>query len=244
LLGTPNEPNYGLAENKVMLRQTKTALAETGLELNDIELARIYDGVDLKSYLPAMEVAAELGAHHIVTSIWTPERNYAIERFAELCDLARTFGLTADFEFVTWSNVTNLRETIDVCRAANRENCGILIDTLHFHRSRVTLDELDTAPREWLHFVHICDAPREIPTTKEGLIHTGRAERLYVGEGGIDIAAIVNRLPEMPYSIEIPNLARIKELGYAEHVWRCLQTAKKYFSAHPREVEVAGRCSL
>ena len=42
----------------------------------------------------------------------------------------------------------------------------------------------------------------EIPTTKEGLIHTGRDARLYIGEGAIDIASIVNRMPKMVYSIE------------------------------------------
>ena len=89
-------------------------------------------------------------------------------------------------------------------------------------------------PREWFHFAHVCDAPKEIPSTNEDLIHTAREERLYAGEGAIDIAAIVNRLPEVPYSLEIPNLGRVKELGYAEHAWRCLQTAKTYFSAHPR----------
>ena len=39
--------------------------------------------------------------------------------------------------------------------------------------------------------MHISDAPNEIPTTTEGLIHTGREARLYPGEGAIDIAAIV-----------------------------------------------------
>ena len=230
----PGEPNYDLAANKEMLRQTRTALAVTGLKVHDIELARIQDGVDLKSYVPALETAAALGARQVITSIWTPERNYAIDRLAELCDLGKKFGLTMNLEFVTWANIANLQEAIAVCRAVNRENCGLLIDTLHFNRSRVRLEELDAVPREWFHFAHVCDAPKEIPSTSEGLIHTGREERLYPGEGGIDIASIVNRLPEMPYSLEIPNLARVKELGYAEHAWRCLETAKKYFSAHPR----------
>jgi sugar phosphate isomerase/epimerase len=230
----PNEPNYDLATNKEMLRQTKTALAGTGLKVHDIELARIEDGVDLKSYVPAMETAAELGARQVITSIWTPQRNYAIDRLAELCDLGKKVGLTMNLEFVTFANVANLQEAIAVCRTANRENCGLLIDTLHFNRSRVRLEELDTVPREWFHFAHVCDAPKEIPSTNEDLIHTAREERLYAGEGAIDIAAIVNRLPEVPYSLEIPNLGRVKELGYAEHAWRCLQTAKTYFSAHPR----------
>jgi sugar phosphate isomerase/epimerase len=229
-----NEPEYNLAVNKEMLRQTKTALAVTGLKVHDIELARIQPGVNPKSYIPALETAAELGARQVITSIWTPERAYAIDSLAELCDLGNRVGLTMNLEFVTWSNVTTLIDAIGVCRAVNRKNLGVLIDMLHFSRSRTKLEELDGLPREWYHFAHVCDAPKEIPATNEALIHTAREERLYPGEGGISIASIVNRLPEVPYSLEIPNLARVKELGYAEHAWRCLETAKRYFSDHPR----------
>jgi sugar phosphate isomerase/epimerase len=229
-----NEPDYNLAANKGMMRQTKTALAVTGLKVHDIELARIQDGVNPKSYIPALETAAELGAHQVITSIWTSERAYAIDSLAELCDLGKKVGVTMNLEFVTWSNVTTLIDATAVCRAVNRKNLGVLIDTLHFSRSRTKLEELDGLPRDWFHFAHVCDAPKEIPATNEGLIHTAREERLYPGEGGIGIASIVNRLPEVPYSLEIPNLARVKELGYAEHAWRCLEAAKQYFSDHLR----------
>jgi sugar phosphate isomerase/epimerase len=102
-----------------------------------------------------------------------------------------------------------------------------------FNRSRVKPEELDAVPRELFHFAHVCDAPKEISTTTDGLIHTGREARLDPGEGSIDIEAIVNRMPEIPYSLEIPNLERVKELGYAEHARRCLEHAKNYFAAHP-----------
>ena len=229
-MGLPKEPNYALADNRQMLRQTRTALAETGLKVNDIELARIADGVDVKSYLPALETAAELGARHVISSIWTGQRSYALESLAELCDLARTVGLTVDLEFVTWSSVTTLSEAIRVCGAVNRENCGILIDTLHFDRSRAKLEELDSVPRGWFHFAHVCDAPKEIPATTDGVIHTGRAARLDPGDGGIDIAAILDRLPEMPYSLEIPNLERVKAVGYPEHARLCLENTRKYLA--------------
>jgi sugar phosphate isomerase/epimerase len=234
-MGLANEAshNYALSENKEMLRQTKKALAETGVKLLDIELARIYDGVDVKSYLPALEVAAELGGSNVISSIWTPNRSYSIERFIELCDLAKTFGLKINLEFVTFSDAVTLRDAVDVVRAAGRDNAGILVDMLHFSRSRVGLDELDAVPREWFNLAHLCDARGEIPTTKEGLIHTARDERFYVGEGDIDIAAIAARMPEIPYSIELPHLERTKELGPAEHARRCLETAKAYFASHP-----------
>ena len=57
-MGLANEPIYDLANNKVMLRETKKALADTGLKVLDIELARIADGIDVKSYVPNLETAA------------------------------------------------------------------------------------------------------------------------------------------------------------------------------------------
>jgi sugar phosphate isomerase/epimerase len=233
-MGLPNEPNYALAHDKQMLRQTRTALAETGMSVHDIELARIADGVDVRAYLPALETAAELGAYHVISSIWTSRRSYALDCMSELCDLAKTVGLTVNLEFVTWSNVHNLQEAVRVCRTVGRDNCGIMIDTLHFHRSGARPDELDAVPPEWFHFAHVCDAPAEIPATIDQQIHTGREARVDPGEGGIDIAAILDRLPEMPYALEIPNLERVEAVGYPEHARLCLENTRKYLSARVR----------
>ncbi len=235
-IGAAGEPNHPLAEDKELLRQTKRALAHTGLKLMDVERARIAKDKAPKDYIPALEVAAELGGTSLLASAWEQEHEFVVTFFAELCDLAKGYGLTVELEFVTWSAVRTLQEAVAVLRAADRENGGIVIDTLHVHRSRVQLEELDEVPREWLHFAHICDGPAEIPSMedKEALIRTGRAERLYIGEGAIDIASIINRLPQMPLSIELPHVARAKEFGYAEHAARCIESAKKYFAEHPR----------
>jgi len=232
-MGLPGEANYDVATNKEMLRQTRTALASTGLKLLDIEVARISDGLDPRKYLPAMEAAAELGGKYVLASPWATDRNFTIDCFGRLCDLARPLGLTVVYEFVTFATGRSLADAVAVLRGAGRPNSGVLVDTLHFSRSRVPLAELDAVPREWFHYAHLCDAPAEIPATNEGLIRTAREERLYPGEGGIDIAAILQRMPQVPYSLEIPHLARVKELGYAEHAFRCLQNARTYLDAHP-----------
>lgn len=234
-MGLPGEPNYALDQNKMLLQQTKIALADTGVKLLDIELARIYDGLDPKRYLPAMEIAAELGGHHVLSSIWTDDHSFAIEKFAEVCELARQFNLTVDLEYVPIASVFDLAGALDVLRSVKCENAGIMIDTHHFHRSRDKVEDLDAIPRDWFHFAHLCDAPAEIPTDKEEMTRILREARLYVGEGGIDIASILNRIPEIPYSIELPNIARVKEFGYMEHAWRCLESAKKYLTVHPRQ---------
>ena len=231
-MGLPGEPNYALAENKQMMRETKAALAETGVKLLDIELARICADVDPKKYVPAMEAAAELGGRHVLSSIWTNDRNLYMERFIELCELAKPFGLTIELEYVPIASVTNLAGTLDVLRTANQENAGLMIDIHHFHRAGDKAEDLDAVPREWFRFLHLCDAPAEIPTSKEEMTKILREARLYIGEGGIDIASIVNRIPEIPYSIELPHDRRAQELGYEEHARRCLQTAKTYLEAY------------
>lgn len=233
-MGLPNEPNYDLSANKDLLRETKQALAETGLSVHDIELAKISDGTDPRKYFPAFETAAELGCKRVISSVWTPKRDFAIGVFRELCDYARPLGLRLALEFVTFSEIPNLCEAMDFLRLADRSNAGLLIDTLHFNRSRVSVEQLDALAREQIEFIHLCDAPARIPETKEGLIYTARSARQYPGEGGIDLAAIVNRLPETVYSIELPNYIKVEIYGYEGHARRCLESAKAYLATHPR----------
>ncbi len=230
-MGLPGEPDYSLAENPQLLRQTKAALASTGVRVHDIELARIYDGVHPTKYLPAMEVAAELGAKAVLSSIWGGERDFYVGKFAELCDLAKPFGLTMDLEYVPIAAVRNLAGAVDVLRTVDRSNAGLMVDVHHFHRARDNPADLDAVPREWFHFAHLCDAPAEIPTDRQEMIRILREARLYVGEGGIDVAGILAHLPPVVYSIELPNKARHEELGYAEHAFRCLETLKAYVAA-------------
>src|SRR5262245_11615539 len=86
---TSNEPKYPFGEDKQLLNQTKNALTATGVRLLDIEVARILPAVNLEAYLPAFEAAAELGARHVLSSGWSPDRKYVTEKFAQLCDMAK-----------------------------------------------------------------------------------------------------------------------------------------------------------
>jgi sugar phosphate isomerase/epimerase len=238
-MGLPGEPNYALAENRQMLRETKAALADTGMRVHDIELARILKDVDPKSYLPALEVGADLGARAVLSSIWTDDRAMYIDKFGELCDLAKPLGMTVDLEAVPIAAVRTLAQALDVLRTVKRSNAGLMVDTHHFHRARDRAEDLEAVPREWFHFAQICDAPGEIPADHEKMVHILRAERLYLGEGGIDVAGILRHIPPVPYSIELPHVARAKEWGYTEHAFRCLETAKAYLAAHAEELAEA-----
>jgi sugar phosphate isomerase/epimerase len=231
-MGLPGEPNYGLADNPELLRETRRALDSTSVRLHDIELARVHDSVDPRAYVPAFEVAAELGARAVLSSIWSADRASYLGKFGEICDLAKPFGLTVDLEAVPIATVRDLAGAVDVLRTVKRDNAGLMIDTHHFHRARDRASDLAALPREWFHFAQICDAPSEIPSDPNEMIHVLREARLYLGEGGIDVAEILRQLPPVPYSIELPHLERAREMGYAEHAFRCLESAKAYLAAH------------
>jgi len=232
-MGIPGEHAY-LPQDKEMIRRTKTALAETGLGVWDLELARILADNNPRDYVPAMETAAELGARHVISSAWTTDpndRDFLIERFGEICDLAKPFDLTVSLEFPCFSRLSNLQQTADIVRTANRPNSGILLDTLYLYFSQANLNELKNLPQEWFQFIHICDTAPGIPRTKEEMVHIARDNRLYIGEGCIDFKAILEALPPVTCSIELPNPGRVKEIGYEEHARRCLESAKKVLCA-------------
>jgi len=229
-MNLPGEPNFDLTKDKQLFNNTKQALNNTGLELLDIELARIDDEHDPKSYEPAMEVAAELGGRHVLSSIWTDNHDLYIERFAQVCDLAKQYGLTVDLEYVPIASVTNLEGAKNVLNTVKRDNAGLLIDIHHFHRAGDNPEELAKLPKEWFNFIHLCNAVKDIPQKKEDMIRILREERSYLGEDGIDVKSIVDAMPNIPFSIESPNLANVKKYGVEEHARRSLEAAKNYFS--------------
>ena len=117
---------------------------------------------------------------------------------------------------------------IKVLRAAGRPNSGVIVDTLHFDRSFSSIDDLRSVPGEWLHYRQICDGPAEQPATVEAMIHIARVERMFPGEGGIDLAAIIRPLPRgLPCSIEIPTA----RFGNEERARRSLETSRALIAA-------------
>ncbi|MFF5078383.1 TIM barrel protein [Actinoplanes sp. NPDC000266] len=226
---TPQEPHYPLATDPALMRTTKVRLAATGIEVLDIELARISPDEDPRDFQRFLEAGAELGARHVICQLPDPDRARKTDRFALLCEMARPLGLTVDLEFPSWTETPDLQAAVRVLRGAAQPNAGILVDLLHFARSGSSVADLRQLPAEWFHFVHVCDAPPAVPATNEGLIHTARFERLFPGEGGIDIPGILGALPPgLPYALEIPRATLVAQVGGKEHARLALSRARDH----------------
>lgn len=227
-----DDPSYPLTTDAALVRETKVRLAATGVKVLDIELARMGPETEPKSFQRVLETGAELGARHVIGQLPDPNRERKTERFAALCDMARPLGLTVELEFPSWTETPDLAEATRVLRAVNRPNAGMLVDVLHFARSRSSIEELKKLPREWLRFAHVCDAAAEIPSTTEGLIRTARAERLFPGEGGIDVRGILAAMPQdIPYALEIPRVTLASLVGEIECARLAIIAAQMHLDA-------------
>ena len=226
---TPAEVLYPLITDRALMKETKAHLTDTGVGVWDVECARMGPETEPESYLSLLETGAELGAQHVLTQLPDPDLDRAADRFGRLCDLAKPLGLGVDLEFVSWTETPGLTRAVEVLKAVDRPNAGILVDTLHFDRSSSSLAELRQLPPQWFRYAHVCDAPKEKPTTTEGLVFTARSERQFPGDGGIDVRGILDCLPlDIPYALEIPGDSLVGRVGIEEYARRALQSSQHH----------------
>lgn len=224
------EEVYPLVTDLSLQRKVKDALAKTGVRVLDIELLRLGPADEPEDYLEVLEISADLGASHLLCQTPDTDLARAADRFASLCELAEPLGLTADLEFPSWTEIGTLNDAVKTVELANRENAGVLVDVLHFARSDSTLKQLAAVPRDWFHFAQLCDADPTVPDAVDDLIYTARCDRQFPGEGGINIREIIDTMPPIPYSLEIPNNRLRAELGNEEYVRRAIESTRRYLS--------------
>jgi sugar phosphate isomerase/epimerase len=202
---TDTSAGYPLHEDPGLLQQTRTALAETGIRVNDIEFVRLTPDLHPQDLRPFLAAGAALGAARVICAPYDPDLARMADTLATLQMHARDFGLSCVLEFFPWTVVPDLAAARGIVEATGAADIGVLVDTLHFDRSASSLDELALMPPGRLPFVHLCDAAVHPPYSTEDLLHTGRAERLAPGDGQIDLAAILRRLPPQTcISLEVP----------------------------------------
>ncbi len=235
----PGEPEFLLDKDPALFEATKAALKEYDMPLMDIELARVRPDLSIDEYKPAFEKAAELGGTDVLGSIWTRDKAWYTETAGKIADMAKEYGLKYNIEFLPWAGVRNLQEDITLIDSLGRDNVFVMVDTLHAGRAGVTAAELARTPAKYFNFIHLCDGPAGpdgdpvLDNIKDDLmLYTAREARYYPGEGCMDIAGMVKAMPNIPLSIELPNLKEIKARGNAGHAARCLEVAKAYFAAN------------
>ncbi|TVY08528.1 sugar phosphate isomerase/epimerase family protein [Paenibacillus cremeus] len=155
------------------------------------------------------QAAAELGVTRCCTYV-LPSTDYnaahfmalATRRLRTCADILGAYGIRLGLEFVgphhlrtRWANpfIWDIRSTLDWIGAIDKSNVGLLFDAYHWYTNEGTYEDILKLSADQIVHVHINDAP-DVPVA-EVLDN----DRLYPGEGVIDLTAFLKGLQAIGY---------------------------------------------
>ncbi|MBM3570873.1 MAG: TIM barrel protein [Alphaproteobacteria bacterium] len=229
--GQPGSDLPPIMTDPTLRRELRRCLTDNGISVLDANTARLISSTDIAAFRPFLEVAAELGARHVMASGDDPDEARLTANFTALCDEAAAFGMTVDIEFVPWLTISSLVVAARLVRAVNRDNLGIAVDALHFDRSRSRLSDLAALPAPWFRYAQICDAPTAWSDDRDAQLHVATTERLLPGVGGIDLVGLLRHLPSgIPLALEIPTAKLARTVPARERVARAVAATRRLLS--------------
>lgn len=181
------------------------ALAETGLFVQDVEVVRLAPNVSDATLESAVEIAAALGARHLLTVDSGPRAGGGAERLARAVDLAAAYGVRPVLEFMRFTAVRSLLEAVPICLETG---AGVLVDALHLLRSGGSVDEVraavETHGAALIPYLQICDAPLAGPTDLDALRDEAVRDRWLPGTGSLPLCELLRAVPAGPVVVEAP----------------------------------------
>ena len=225
---TETEPRYDLIGDTPRLREVEHRLRDTGVKVLDAEIFRMQPQTRVADLEAAVATAARLGASELLVAGNDADEARLIDTFAAFCELAQRYQLHAALEFMPWTDTRHLRQAAEQVRRSAQPNAGVLVDAFHFSRSRSELADLARVPPSQLRYLQLCDVPAPIPPTLEGILHEARAERLFPGEGGLDLLGLLQAMPAgIPISLEVPTHTLARSVNAVERARRALAATRR-----------------
>lgn len=215
-----------------MVRDSKAALSDSGLDLIDVEVVWIKPGSDVADFKRIIDIGAELGARNVLCVSSDPDMGRTAAVLADLCRHAEPCGMRVALEFGIFTEVRTLRAALSVLDAVAHPLRALLIDPIHVDRSGTSVADIAAVPRELLPYAQFCDASAIRPDPNDfGAVITDAIDlRLQCGDGVLPLADMLAALPAaIPLSIELRSKAlrdgypdageRAKAVGDATRAW-------------------------
>ena len=141
--------------DEALTRQIERKLADTGIDILDVEAIWLTPDSDVNSYIPAFETSARLGARHVLIVGNDRDEARVIDNFARMCTLASPFGLKLMLEFIPYCQTATVEAAHRVVTRAGQPNSGVLVDALHLSRSGGSPADLGVLDPAWLSYCQI-----------------------------------------------------------------------------------------
>jgi sugar phosphate isomerase/epimerase len=185
------------------------ALHETKLDVIDIEVLRLYPGPLDPSAFRVLDIGMAIGAMNVLVMSEDSSPEGTADKLGELCRHVEGNGgdMRVNLEFGYFSSgCQTLAEASRILDLVDHHLAAILVDTLHLYRSGGTAADVAEIPPSRISYAQICDARGKGPDIgdKAAVLREAVEARYQVGEGELDVAAMVRALPEgVPLSVEV-----------------------------------------
>lgn len=187
-------------------RETRAALAHTGLPVLDVEVVWIKPDSALDDHRKVIDVGAELGASNVLCVSSDPDPGATADKLAALCRHSEGSGMRVALEFGIFTEVKDLTQALAILHRVGHPLQAVLIDPIHVDRSGTSVAQIAAIDRALLPYAQICDAcaERPDPADFDAVITDAIDLREQCGQGVLPLAAMLEALPpEIPLSIEL-----------------------------------------
>lgn len=158
----------------------------------------------LTEFKDMLEVGQKIGVKYIVAVPLITEQKIlqddiktsSVNVLRELSDLAAPYGIKIAVEFVghPQCTVNTFGQAYDIVQTVDRDNVGLVLDCFHFHAMGSRLEDLKKADGSKIFILHIDDT-EDFPI---GFLTD--EDRLWPGQGVIDLDGILSTLKEIGFS--------------------------------------------
>jgi sugar phosphate isomerase/epimerase len=185
----------------------RSALAETGMRVGPLEVFDMSSAAAVKSYRPALELGAQLGAQAAsAINVRNPDPAEVSELFAQFAELAGEYGLGVTLEPLATFATSTLAQARDIVRAS-RVDAGIVLDVLHLVREGGTVADVRAMEPGLIRYIQVCDGAASLSPEERRI--EASYERLYPGEGVFPLVELLTDAPtDISWGIEAPSRRR------------------------------------
>jgi len=144
-------------------------------------------------------VAKRLRAEYICVPTLGKEIDFtlAIKNLRVLADIASTHNTKIAVEFIPGEEIDCLKKAWQLIQSANKDNVGLILDTVLFCLSQSQPSDLDIIPIEKIFLVHLSDL---LTTSAEiDTLTLVRNHRTFPGKGTLNLTPILTKLQQKQY---------------------------------------------
>ena len=202
---SPQLPIFPVVGDAPLIRDLRSSLADSGLELLDILAFYLLPDTNVDEYEPALALGAELGAKYALTQGNDPDWSRLCSTFDTFCAVAKKSGLVPIIEFCPNRTLATLAQTLDLLGETGHDEVPILVDPLHLVRSEGTSADLKNVDPKRFPYAQMSDGVLAAGEPNLGLAKKlGVGERRMPGDGTLPLSDIFAALPPgLPISVEV-----------------------------------------